>query len=93
MNRSLAARIFVNEEEENENKDTNGNETKKKSKKKKELSGEIFKDERFAKLFENKVLTLIIGILLDRLMNYADGFLLLLLLIGLCCVYDLCAGL
>lgn len=41
-------------EEANENKDTDGNEIKKKSKKK-ELSSEIFKDERFAKMFENKV--------------------------------------
>ncbi|XP_015902996.3 uncharacterized protein LOC107435875 [Ziziphus jujuba] len=52
VNRSLAARILVNEEA-NENKDTDGNEIKKKSKKK-ELSSEIFKDERFAKMFENK---------------------------------------
>lgn len=54
MNRGLVARIH-NEEAKDENKDTDGNEPKKTSKKKKGLSSEVFKDERFGKMFENEV--------------------------------------
>ncbi|OMO65302.1 pre-rRNA-processing protein ESF1 [Corchorus olitorius] len=55
VNQDLAERILENEEAENEKIDTDGNETKKTSKKKKgALSTEIFKDDRFAQMFENK---------------------------------------
>ena len=56
VNQDLAERILENEEAENEKKDTDGNETKKISKKKKgALSTDIFKDDRFGQMFENKV--------------------------------------
>lgn len=55
VNRGLAARILENEEAENEKKDDDDNENKKKLKKKKSLSSDVFKDERFAGMFENKV--------------------------------------
>lgn len=56
INKHLAATIMENEEVENEAKDNaDANETKKTSKKKKTaLSSEVFKDERFAAMFENK---------------------------------------
>lgn len=54
VNRGLAARILENEEAENEKKDDDDNENKKKLKKKKALSSDVFKDERFAAMFENK---------------------------------------
>lgn len=54
VNREMAASIL--EEAANEKKDADGNETKKGSKKKNALGSEIFEDERFAALFENKVL-------------------------------------
>ncbi|XVF30399.1 hypothetical protein REPUB_Repub16aG0053900 [Reevesia pubescens] len=55
VNQDLAERILENEEAENEKKDTDGNETKKTSKKKKgALSTDIFKDDRFAQIFEDK---------------------------------------
>ena len=55
VNRELAARILENEEAVNERKDTEDNETKKTSKRKKGISSEIFKDERFADMFNNEV--------------------------------------
>ena len=56
VNQDLAERILENEEAEDEKKDTGGNETKKISKKKKgALSTDIFKDDRFGQMFENKV--------------------------------------
>lgn len=55
VNRSLAQKILENEEAENEKTETDDIDTKKKSKKKKTLGSDIFKDERFAKMFENKV--------------------------------------
>lgn len=56
VNRVLAARILEDEEAENETKDADGGDAiKKKSKKKKALSSDVFKDERFAAMFENKV--------------------------------------
>lgn len=55
VNRGLAARILENAEAENECKDVDDIETKKKSKKKKGLGSDVFKDERFAAMFENKV--------------------------------------
>lgn len=57
VNQELAVRIVENEEAENTKKDIDDNESKKTSKKKKKgaLSTEIFKDERFAQMFENKV--------------------------------------
>ncbi|KDP21176.1 hypothetical protein JCGZ_21647 [Jatropha curcas] len=54
VNRNLAASILENEEAENEKKETDETETKRASKKKKGLGAEIFKDERFSKMFENK---------------------------------------
>uniref|UniRef100_A0A2N9HUK5 Uncharacterized protein n=1 Tax=Fagus sylvatica TaxID=28930 RepID=A0A2N9HUK5_FAGSY len=54
VNRELAARILENEEAVNERKDTEDNETKKTSKRKKGISSEIFKDERFADMFNNE---------------------------------------
>ncbi|KAG8479720.1 hypothetical protein CXB51_029216 [Gossypium anomalum] len=56
VNQELAERIVENEEAENTKKDIDDNESKKTSKKKKKgaLSIEIFKDERFAQMFENK---------------------------------------
>ncbi|XVF56273.1 hypothetical protein PTKIN_Ptkin06aG0105700 [Pterospermum kingtungense] len=55
VNQDLAEQILENEEAENEKKDGDGNETKKTSKKKKgALSTDIFKDDRFAQMFENK---------------------------------------
>ncbi|PPS04701.1 hypothetical protein GOBAR_AA15975 [Gossypium barbadense] len=56
VNQELAVRIVENEEAENTKKDIDDNESKKTSKKKKKgaLSTEIFKDERFAQMFENK---------------------------------------
>ncbi|KAK8514652.1 hypothetical protein V6N13_103191 [Hibiscus sabdariffa] len=56
VNQQLAEQILENEEAENEKKDTGDNEGKKTSKKKKKgaLSTEIFKDDRFAQMFENK---------------------------------------
>lgn len=54
VNRGLAACILENEEAENEKKDDDDNENKKKLKKKKALSSDVFKDERFAAMFENK---------------------------------------
>lgn len=54
VNRVLASRLQEIEEEENEKKDKDGVEAKKKSKKKKGLATELLKDERFAKIFENK---------------------------------------
>ena len=55
VNRNLAQKILENEEAENEKTETDDIDTKKKSKKKKTLGSEVFKDERFAKMFENKV--------------------------------------
>lgn len=55
VNRSLAKKIVENEEAEIENKDVDDNDTKKSSRKKKALSSDIFKDERFSNMFENKV--------------------------------------
>lgn len=56
VNQDLAERILENEEAENEKKDNDGNESKKTSKRKKNaLSTEIFKDDRFTQMFENKV--------------------------------------
>lgn len=57
VNQELAERIVENEEAENTKKDIDDNGSKKISKKKKKgaLSTEIFKDERFAQMFENKV--------------------------------------
>lgn len=54
VNRSLAQKILENEEAENEKTETDDIDTKKKSKKKKTLGSDVFKDERFAKMFENK---------------------------------------
>ncbi|XP_006423766.2 nucleolar protein 10 [Citrus clementina] len=55
VNRGLAARLLENEEAENEKKDVDDDdENKKKLKKKKALSSDVFKDERFAAMFENK---------------------------------------
>ncbi|KAJ4716803.1 Nucleolar protein 10-like [Melia azedarach] len=54
VNRGLAARILENEEAENETKEADDDELKKKSKKKKGLGSDVFKDERFAAMFENK---------------------------------------
>ncbi|XP_030540849.1 nucleolar protein 10 [Rhodamnia argentea] len=54
VNRVLAARLLENDEAENENKESDDNEIKKKSKKKKGLNSEVFKDDRFAAMFENK---------------------------------------
>ena len=58
VNHVPAARILEDEEAENETKgaDADGDDIKKKSKKKKSLSSDVFKDERFAAMFENKVL-------------------------------------
>lgn len=56
VNRVLAARILEDEEAENETKDADGDDIKKKSKKKKALSSDVFKDERFTAMFENKVI-------------------------------------
>lgn len=55
VNRKYAETIWENEEAENETKDVDDNETKKPSKKKKPLPIDIFKDERFKVMFENKV--------------------------------------
>lgn len=54
VNRVLASRLQEIEEEENEKKDEDVVQVKKKSKKKKGLATELLKDERFAKIFENK---------------------------------------
>lgn len=61
VNRTLAARIFEEEEEQNENKGTDDgtvppkSSDDKKTKKKKGLTSDVFKDERFTAMFENKV--------------------------------------
>lgn len=55
VNRNLAQKILDNEEADSEKKDNDDTDTKKTSKKKKTLGSDIFKDERFAKMFENKV--------------------------------------
>ncbi|CAM8902392.1 unnamed protein product [Rhodiola kirilowii] len=52
-NRTLAKSIYETEDAENGTKDDNADDTKK-SKKKKGLSSEVFKDERFSVLFEDK---------------------------------------
>ena len=67
VNRVLAARILEDEEAENETKDADGDDIKKKSKKKKALSSDVFKDERFTAMFENKVI--INWIILEVLTN------------------------
>ncbi|XP_024029334.1 nucleolar protein 10 isoform X2 [Morus notabilis] len=54
VNRNLAQKILDNEEADSEKKDNDDKDTKKTSKKKKTLGSDIFKDERFAKMFENK---------------------------------------
>lgn len=58
VNRTLAARLLENEEGETEKKDSDEAAaiTKKTSKKRKGLTTEVMKDERFAAMFENKVL-------------------------------------
>lgn len=62
VNRGLAARLLENEEAENEKKDVDADdENKKKLKKKKALSSDVFKDERFAAMFENKVFMVVLS--------------------------------
>lgn len=54
VNRILAKQIVENEEAENAKKDADDEDIKRPSKKKKALSSDIFKDERFLKMFEHK---------------------------------------
>ncbi|PON88889.1 Guanine nucleotide-binding protein, beta subunit [Trema orientale] len=54
VNRILAKQIVENEEAENAKKDADDEDIKRPSKKKKALSSDIFKDERFMKMFEHK---------------------------------------
>lgn len=53
VNQQLAVKLLEYEETENETKDEN--ETNKPSKKKKALDKNIFEDERFKAIFEDKV--------------------------------------
>ena len=56
VNRGLAARLLEDEDAENEGRDIDNGDTKKISKKKKGLTSEVMKDDRFAAMFENKVI-------------------------------------
>ncbi|XP_062111985.1 uncharacterized protein LOC133823328 [Humulus lupulus] len=54
VNRNLAKQIAENEEAENEKKDDDDKDIQKPSRKKKAIGSDIFKDDRFTKMFESK---------------------------------------